>query len=463
MPVQREPSLTRVALLLGTLVSLTVIGSSAVAVALPLVREELQLDQPGTAWVMAGFSLSFAVTTAIFGRMADIRGLRTPLRIGVVLFAGGSIAAALAQNFPWLVAGRLLQGAGAGAVPVLALGVLAARYDGVARGRALGALTAVVSIVSGSGPLIGGTITELLGWRFVLGLPALALLVLEPVARLAPAAGSAKGRIDWTGAAFVVCFTTGVVLLLQAPATKAGPVLIAGAAVLAAVGIFATRHHVRRHPNGFLPARILANRDMVLGSLAAMTLLAAYLGLIFAVPLILSGDRGWRPLHIGLAMLPAALAGAIISRIVGGVAARVGRYRVTTWLALGSAGGLVLAGSASEVPALMIVGLAGVVAGFAGGQVALIDGVPALVDDDVQGVALGVFNLVFFTGGAVGTAVVGGLSGLLSLPTALVCLAALPLAGAVAAAAVGRRTVAAGTSDAVRDDDSAGYGLHNQA
>ena len=458
----REPSLTRVALLLGTLVALTVVGSSAVAVALPLVRHDLGLDEPGTAWVLAVFSLAFAVTTAIFGRMADIRGLRTPLRIGVVLYAAGSIAAGLAWDFPSLIIGRMIQGMGAGAVPVLALGVLAARYEGVARGRALGALTAVVSIVSGSGPLIGGGITELLGWRYVLALPALALLVLEPVARIAPAHGGAGGTIDWRGAAFVAMFTTGVVLLLQSPSTGAGPALVGLAALLAVSGAVALRDHIRRRPEGLVPARVIGNRNMVLTSLSGMTLLAAYLGMILAVPLILTAEQQWRPLQIGLAMLPAALIGAVVSRVVGGTAQRLGRYRVVAWLATGAGAGLVLAGIFHATPVLMIVGLAAVVAAFAGGQVALIDGIPPLVDEDVQGVAIGVFNLVFFTGGAVGSAVIGGLGKVLSLPASLICLALLPFAGAAAAVLIGRR-VAAGPADAVADDDHRGDRLHEQA
>ena len=463
-PPPKTPSLTRVALLLGTLVSLTVIGSSAVAVALPVVRTDLGLDEPGTAWVLAVFSLSFSVTTAIFGRMADIRGLRTPLRIGVVLFALGSIAGGLAWNFPSLIAGRLLQGAGAGAVPVLALGVLAARYEGVARGKALGALTAVVSIVSGSGPLIGGGITQLLGWRFVLAIPALALLVLEPVARLAPAEGTAGGRVDWRGAAFVAAFTTGLVLLLQSPATKAGPLLIGGAVLLLVVGAVATRAHVRRRPEGFLPARVVGSRSMVLSSLAGMTLLAAYLGLILAIPQILAAEQGWQPLQIGLVMLPAALTGAIVSRIVGGTAQRIGRYRVVMWLAIASGAGLLLAAAASSSAVLMVVGLAAVVAGFAGGQVALIDGIPALVDEDVQGVALGVFNLVFFTGGAVGSAIVGGVGGAFSRPIGLAVLALLPFAGAVAAVVVGRRVaVASRLADAEHHREDTDHRLDDQA
>ena len=460
-----EPSLTRVAILLGTLVSLTVVGSSAVAVALPQVRVDLGLDQPGTAWILAVFSLAFSVTTAIFGRLADIKGLRLPLRIGVVMFAAGSIAAATAWNFPALIAGRILQGAGAGAVPVLALGVLAARYEGVARGKALGALTAVVSIVSGSGPLIGGGITELLGWRYVLAVPALALLVLEPVARLAPAQGKAGGSIDWRGAGLIAAAMTGVVLLLQSPATRPGPVLIGVSVILAIGGGIGLARHVPRRPHGFLPLRVVTNRDFVLSALAGLTLLAADLGMILALPLILTDDQGWRPLHIGIAMLPAALAGAVISRMVGGTAQRLGRYRVVMWLAIGSAAGLVLGAAAHAQPVLLIAGFAAVVAGFAGGQVALIDGIPQLVEEENRGVALGVFNLVFFTGGAVGTAAVGGLGGALSLPAALACLAVLPAAGALAALVVSRRRGRATTEprDAEPESHGAGDGLHHQS
>ena len=458
-----EPSVTRVALLLGTLVALTVVGSSAVAVALPQVAADLGLDKPGTAWVLAVFSLAFSVTTAVFGRMADLKGLRLPLRLGVGLLAAGSVLAGVSWSFPSLIVGRVIQGAGAGAVPVLALGVLAARYDGVARGRALGALTAVVSIVSGSGPLIGGGITELLGWRFVLAVPAVALLILEPVARLAPDRALGAGRIDWRGAALVAVVTTGVVLLLQAPATKAGPVMVIGAAGAAVVAAALLYRHVRRRPEGFLPLRVVGNANVMLSSFTGLTLLAAYLGMILALPLIFSGEQGWRPLQIGLAMLPAALVGAVASRVVGGTAARVGRYRVTAWLAAGSAAGLLLGAVMHAEPVLLIVGFAGTVAGFAAGQVALIDGISDLAEPEVQGVAIGVFNLIFFAGGAVGAAVVGGIGGAASLPVALACLAALPLLGVVGAWAIGRRVRAAGALQAEAEHHDDRHGLHHQA
>jgi MFS family permease len=81
------PSPVRVALLLGSLVALTVIGSSAVAVALPALATELQLDTAGAAWVLAAFSLSFSVCTALFGRLADSVGIGPPRKEGPALLA----------------------------------------------------------------------------------------------------------------------------------------------------------------------------------------------------------------------------------------------------------------------------------------------------------------------------------------------------------------------------------------
>jgi predicted MFS family arabinose efflux permease len=268
-------------------------------------------------------------------------------------------------------------------------------------------------------------------------------VVLEPVARIAPETPRGTGRVDWRGAALAGLVTTGVVLLLQSPATKAGPVLVVGAVVAAVLGAVLLRAHVARRPNGFLPTRVIGNRNVMMSSLTGMTFLAAYLGMILAVPLLFTEEQGWRPLQIGLAMLPAALVGAVASRVVGETAARLGRYRVAAWLAAGSCAGLLLGAVGHRQPVLLVACFAAVACGFAAGQVALIDGIAELLDDDVQGVGLGVFNLIFFTGGAVGAALVGGIGGATSLPVALACLAVLPLVGALSAALVDRRVGAA--------------------
>lgn len=401
--------------------------------ALPDLGEELGVGTGARAWVLAAFSLSFAICTAIFGRLGDLRGLRAPLRAGIVLFTAGSVVAAAAPSFGVLIAGRLLQGAGAGAVPVLALGVLAATFEEEARGAALGALTAVVSIVSGSGPLIGGGLEALVSWRAVLGLPALSILLMEPVARLAPdRAEDAHGALDVRGAALVAVTVSGLIVLLQVPATGAGPVVVALAAAALLLGGVLLARHVRARPEGVVHRDVATNGPFVLAAVAATGMLAAYLGLIFAVPQVLSATFGWSALRIGVTLLPAAAVGALASRWVGRHAAQLGRYRVGAVLAAVAAAGLLLAAAGAPRALPMVLGLACGSAAFSAGQVALIDAIPLLVEERVRGAALGLFNLVFFVGGAIGSAWTGGLSGPLGFRGALGTLAVLPALGALA-------------------------------
>jgi len=435
-----ETSPARTAVLLGLLVALTILGSSAVAVALPTVRAEFRLDVGGAAWVLAVFSLGISVATAVFGRVADVAGLRLPLRVGVVLFAAGSLLSAAAQSFPLLLAGRALQGVGAGAVPVLVTGIIVARMDGEARVRALGTLLAVVALVSGSGPLVGGALTALGGWRLVLALPAVALLLLPVIDRLAPPEAPDPGaKVDLRGAALVAVAVTALVLLLQSPSTGAGAALVLPAAAALLGAVVALVGHVRRRPGGFLPRAVVTDPPLLLLAGVGFGILGAYLALLLALPQILAEQGGADPLRIGLTMLPAAAAGALASRVSGRIAARVGPYRLVVALAAAPVGGLLLAAAGAPRPVPLVAGFALAAVGFAAGQATLTELVSELVPAHVRGVAIGLYNLVFFTGGAVGSATVGGLSGPLGLRGALAALAVVPALSVLAALAAARR------------------------
>jgi MFS family permease len=435
-----RPSVRRVALLLGILIALTIIGSSAVAVALPVLGDELGIDLAGRAWVLVGFGLAFPVTTAVFGRLADLMGLRLPLRIGILLFVTGSALGAIAPGFPLLMIGRLLQGAGAGAVPVLSFGVVAAVFDDEHRPRALGGLMSVVALVSGAGPLLGGTITEFLGWRAVLALPIVAITMMEPVARLAPPGrpSSTPNGLDARGAFLLAVTIVGAVLALQSPSTGAGPAVLAAAALAALTAAVGLARHTRRVPDGFLPLTLVRDRRFVLTAFTAPTLLAPYFGLLLVIPQVLAAELGWTPLQIGLALLPAASAGAVASRVAGATAVRVGRYRLAASLAVASAAGLLLVAAFAPAPAVMVAGLALTACGFAAGQVALLDSVTDLVEPGIRGSAVGIFNVTFFTGATFGAASIGGLAGLLGLRGAVATLAVLPALGVVSAVAAER-------------------------
>jgi MFS family permease len=408
-----------------------------VTVAVPVVRADLGLDVSSAAWIFAVFSLCFAVATAVFGRIADLAGLRTPLVVGVVLMAVGSAIVGLAPSLPIILAGRVVQGIGSGAVPVLANGIVAARWDGPARSALFGTLMAVVSVVSGSGPVIGGTVEAVLGWRWVFALPALGLLLIVPIARLAPTERHG-GELDVPGVAATSLAIAGLVGLIQAPTAGAGVGVIG--LVLLVLGVPLAAMRVRARPNGFLPLAVLRDGQIMRAAVAGMTLLAAYFAMLLAAPELLAATRGWRPLQVGIVLLPAAIAGAAAARYAGRVGPRIGHFRTARTAATAALTGLVVGALApTSVPAIVL-GLAGTAIGFGAAQAVLVDRVSAITPPAMLGAALGVFNLVVFVGGSLGTALVGGLSGVVGLPPSLAVMALLPVVAIVVLRRAGAAT-----------------------
>ena len=170
------------------------------------------------AWAISLYALMLAVATAVYGRISDLVGQRLPLAVGVGLMSVGALVGALAPNFGVLLGARIVQGAGAAAVPTLGVAIVTARFSGPAKGVALGRVAGTAAAVSCLGPLAGGTIEGLLGWRAVIALPMLGALMLPLLWRWVPTSGSGA-RLDLFGAGLVAATAAGVVLLVQSPST----------------------------------------------------------------------------------------------------------------------------------------------------------------------------------------------------------------------------------------------------
>ncbi len=420
----------RVAALVGLLFGLAGMGSAAVAVTLPAIAADLDLSTGGVSWVISLYALMLAVATAVYGRVADLAGIRLPLLVGVVLMAGSAVLGALAPSYEVLLAARLLQGSGAAAVPVLGMAIVSARYDGSVRTNALGRVAGTAAAVSALGPLVGGLVEDVLSWRTVVALPALGLLVVPALWRAVPSEGTGA-RLDLLGAVLVAATASGLVLLVQSPSS--GVVVAVVGAVLLALGVPAATARVRRRPEGFLPLAVVREPVVVRSALAASCVPAAWFALLIAVPAVLA-VRGWTPLQVGLALVPSAVTGFLAPRLAGPLLVRLGPTRSlitsggTAALAL-----LLAAGGASTGSAVLLVGAVVLVTfAFGLGQPALMAAVGGAVPADVRGVALGIATLVFLVGGGVGSAVVGGIGEVLGIDRSLLFLALLPVLGALA-------------------------------
>jgi MFS transporter, DHA2 family, metal-tetracycline-proton antiporter len=427
--------------LLGATMSPLALGVSTTAVALPTVSADLSLNGPRAAWILAAYLLAQSMCVSVFGRLADVRGVRFTFRAGGVLLALGSATAATANAFAPMVVGRLLQGAGAGALVVSSFTVVGTNFGPADRPKVLGVMTAVIGVVSGSGTLIGGLMTDDASWRGAVALPAVAVLFLPACIRLAPRApASADGRVDAVGATLVAALAAVTVVLLESPSIHFGVPLLVSLASAGVLLVIALVRHTRAVPEGFLPRNLTSDRRFVLAALAGLTIFAAYVATLFAVPLILTAAHGWSATIIGLVLLPAALVGAAASWFVGVLSSRLDRFKIAAFLAGLSALAVLVAGLGNGSPVASVVGLSLALSGVTGANVSLVSRVPLMVDARFRSVATGLFTLIFQTGGAFGSAMVAGLGGPLGDGGALAAVAILPACGVILALVAGNWT-----------------------
>lgn len=421
----------RVAALVGLLFGLAGMGSAAVAVTLPAIAADLGLTTGGSAWIISLYALMLAVATAVYGRVADLAGIRLPLTVGVGLMASGALMGSLAPSYEVLLAARLLQGAGAASVPVLGMAIVSAKYEGAVRTAALGRVAGTAAAVTALGPLAGGGLEDLLSWRAVVALPALGLLVVPALWRAVPSLGSGA-RLDLLGAFLVALTAAGLVLLVQSPSS--GTVVAVAGALLLSLGVPAVAAQVRRRPHGFLPVAVIRNRTVVRSATSASAVPAAWFALLIAVPVVLV-SLGWTPLHVGLALVPSAVTGLLAPRLAAPVLVRLGAARSLAVSGSLAAAALVVAaagaslGSPLAAAPVLVLAVMLVTFAFGLGQPALMAAVSDAVPLEVRGVALGVATLVFLVGGGVGSAVVGGLAEVVGMRVSLLLLTALPVAG----------------------------------
>jgi len=432
---------------LATLVAITVATNTTASLAQPQIGVAFGAGPADTAWVVFGYSATFAIGTALWGGIASRAGLIPSLVAGVALLGAGSAAAALAPTLELLIGARLVQGLGSGAIPTLATALIAGRFDGLDRARALGVIIAAVGGGQALGPLVGGVLLDLIGWRAAVSIglvavPTVGILARSQRGREATALG--RRRIDWPGAALVSTLALALTFVLnRGPLLGPAPITLGALAGAVAAFVLLWRR-AATHLDAFVPGDVLANRVfrrvVPLGAVG----LAAYIGTIVLVPILGARAYGLEGIALGLLLLPMALAAAVTSPYNARVQRWIGA-RPTTRLALGLLGGapvLLAFGAVGLGPMALIVGLIVLGTGFGLLNAPLLSRLTHAIEGDRQPVAVGIYNLCFFLGGAVGAAISSAIVqagielpgiGSASLPgfaTAELFLAVGPLAGA---------------------------------
>jgi EmrB/QacA subfamily drug resistance transporter len=410
--VTRQQRLTLVATILGS--TIVFLDSTVVNVALPPIADDLDAGLAGQQWVVEAYMLTLVSLLLVGGSLGDQLGRRRMFVAGLLGFAVTSILCAIAPSVEFLIGARALQGiAGALLVPG-SLALIAATFEGAARGQAVGAWTAWTGIAVVIGPAGGGALIEALSWRaiFWINIPLIAVTVAIALRAVRESRDPEAYRgVDWLGIVLSAVGLGGPVFaLIEQPANGWGAdiVRLPLSAGIACLVLFVAHEARTRHP--MLQLALFRIRNFWV---ANVTTFAAYAGLIaglFFITIFLQQVAGYSPVEAGLATTPISVVLFVLSPRFGKLASGTGpRLPMTAGPIVAGLGLLLLLRvdrSAAYLPDVLPAVLV-----FSLGLSATVAPLTATVLDSVQerhvGVASGINNGISRVAGLLAIAVLG--------------------------------------------------------
>ncbi|MGN6273855.1 MAG: MDR family MFS transporter [Protaetiibacter sp.] len=317
-------------LILGMFVSM--LASTVVSSSLPVIINDLQGDQTAFTWVVTATLLTTAISTPIWGKLADLVNRKLLFQLSIVIFILATAAAGFSQNPETLIAFRAVQGIGAGGLAALSQVIMADIISPRERGKYMGLFGAVMAVSTVGGPLLGGVITDGWGWRwnFYVALPVaiLALVIVQSTLHL-PGLQKRKVSIDYLG---IVLLSAAVSLLLIWVSLAGDSFewwslttgLMVGGALLAAV-LFVIVELRAKEP--LIPLSMFRNRTFTLSVIASIATGLAMFGASVFLSQYMQLSRGATPTEAGLMTIP-MIAGLLVASVgAGALITRFGSWK----------------------------------------------------------------------------------------------------------------------------------------
>lgn len=409
---------------------MVLLDTTVLSVAEPDLARSLHSSMAGLQWAVTGYTVAFGALLLSAGALADRYGAHRVFRLGVVAFGVGSLLSAYAPALWVLVPLRAVLGVAAAACVPASMAMITRLYaEPARRARAVSTWAAISGAAVAVGPLVGGVLVEVYGWRavFLVNVP-IAALVLMLTAGPAVHCPTGTRRIDWPAQLAVAAGLALLTDTLIAAGARAWTHTACSAAATGVAAIVAVLLE-RRSAAPVLNRALLAARQVRAGLVAGAAVNFALTGGLFILPLLFQQERHLSPAATGLAFLPLTLPFALNPPITGRIVARFGpRPPILLGLTLLAAGGVVLGAAAFTGAGYGWLAIGLLLTGF-GVSYAL----PALVSAVVNaapagtgGTAGGLLNAVRQTGATLGVATMGACtgSGWALLLSALVCAAA---------------------------------------
>ncbi|WP_327370428.1 MFS transporter [Streptomyces sp. NBC_01217] len=408
-PARPRSSAAPFAALLIAVLSFSLMQTMVVP-ALPDLQQEFRTSTTTTSWVLSAFLPTASVATALLGRVGDMFGRRRVLIASLVVFAIGTLLAALSTSMGMLIASRAVQGVGSAAFP-LAFGIVRDQFPRERVPVAIGMISSTFGIGFGVGLVIPGPIIDTLSWHWVfwLGLVVILVGIAAVAVFIEESPSRSPGRIDWPG---VILLTDGIVALLLTISQgkswgwgSAGVIGLFTAAVVL-LGVFVVMEGRVREP--LIDMELLRRPAVATSHVAALIIGFGMYGAFTLVPLLAQtpSKAGYgfdaSVTESGLFMVPMAVTMLIASPVAGRLGAALGWKLPLVLACLIGLAGFVVYAVAHDTEWTMYVGSAvlGIGVGFA--FAALANLVVSAVDPRQMGEATGINTIMRTIGGSLG-------------------------------------------------------------
>jgi len=432
LSASNQGAVRHLGLVLGLLVSAqfaVVVDFSIVQIALPTIRTQLGMSLVDSQWIVSAYGVTFAGFLLLSGRLSDIYGGKRIFLFGFLVFCLASLVAGLAASELVLICARVVQGVGAAVASASGLALLTRIFAPLGRlNQALGIFTAVSSAGFTSGILLGGILTELIGWRwiFFVNIPigAVAISLSYRTLPELPRNQGAKRGLDLPGAATI---TAGLMLLIYGLSDVGNGTtsyLTYASFIIAGLVLGAFIEIERRSSAPILPLSFLRQRTMFISNVTALLTFATMVPWIFFITFYLQVLLLYSPINAALAQVPAAL----VFFFLGGFGAprlvtRVGARPVLVVAMLTFSAGMFLishlslnSSYLSEILPTILVASLGASLSVTASNIAALSGAKR----GEEGVASGLINTSRQVGGPVGLALAVSIVGVLTHGVGLV-------------------------------------------
>jgi EmrB/QacA subfamily drug resistance transporter len=319
---------------------------TVVNTALPSIEEDLSASFTDLQWVVDAYALSLAALVLTAGSLADRIGRRRVFTVGLAIFSVASGMAALAPDPTFLNVSRALQGVGGAVMFAVSLALIAQEFPaGRERGTAMGIYGATIGVAVAVGPLVGGVLTDVLGWRsvFYLNVPIGVAAMAVTYLRLRESRDPGATRVDWAG---VATFSGALFMLVLAllrgneegwGSTPILSLLVAAAALLVAFVLIE-----RRVKEPMLPLGLFKRPAFTGVQIAAFAVSGSMFALFLYLTLYLQNYLELSPLEAGVRYLPVTLASFFVAPLAGALLSRVPARALLSLGLLGAGAGLLL-------------------------------------------------------------------------------------------------------------------------